>query len=101
MTLSLDELSERIDTLESENQTYRACADEMEMMWRLVDNSPGMTAARNTRGQEAIVLPTPYNIITLAERMFSNLPRIKVPSAKGEVDDDEKAKRRGRWLTAY
>lgn len=101
MTLSLNEISERIDTLEGENRAYRKHADEMELMWRLVDDSPGMEAARNTRGQEAVVLPTPYNIVTLAERMFSNLPRIKVPSAKGEVDDDDKARKRSRWLAAY
>lgn len=100
MTLSLDELHERIDTLEDENRNYRTHADRMESMWRLEDNSPGMVAARNAEGQEAVVLPTPYNIILLAERMFSHLPRIKVPSAKSESDDDEKARLRGRWLTA-
>lgn len=99
--VTAEDLRERVNLAERENDEYRRHADTMEAMWALRDDAFSTAEPHTSSSEERIVLPTPYNTITLAERMFSNLPRIRVPSAKGEEDDDKKAKGRERWLTAF
>src|SRR3990167_7407062 len=100
--MQLDDLIERVNQLEQDDADYKRHADRMEAAWALRDDplNRTMEEARNADGQEHITLPTPYNVTILAERMFSNLPRIKVPSSKGQEDDDKKARLRARFLTA-
>lgn len=100
---SLDDLIARVRRLERADTPWRTHATEMARAWSLRDDplDRTMEERRNADGQEHVVLPTPYNVITLAERMFSHLPRIKVPSAKGQDDDDKKAKLKARFLSAF
>lgn len=102
-SMNIEELCGRVRTLEEENAEYVAHADAMERMWALVDERLNRTLAEseNADSQEKVTLPTPYNITILAERMFSNLPRVSVPSHKGEEDDDDRAKKVARWLMAF
>ncbi len=100
MKLTIEEINEWVDAIESKQGEYRTAARVWEDMWNMevFDRTPKQALEQD--GQEQVTLPVAYNVVHLAQRLISSHPRIEVPSEIAEEDDDQAAQRRQRWLAA-
>ncbi len=100
MKLTIDEIKERVEAIESKQGEYRKAARAWEDMWnmKVFDRTPRDAIEQD--GQEQVTLPVAYNVVHLAQRLIASDPRIEVPSETAEEDDDQAAQRRQRWLSA-
>lgn len=100
MKLTIDEIKEWVDAIESKQGEYRTAARTWEAMWNMevFDRTPKQAIEQD--GQEQVTLPVAYNVVHLAQRLISSHPRIEVPSEIAEEDDDQAAQVRQRWLAA-
>lgn len=102
MKQSKELIVERYERSESSMAAYRQLAGEWEAMYRL---DPGFSKSAKemiAEGKEQIVLPTPFNVINLSQRLLSNKPRINCLT--GDLMDKESvesAELREQWLTAF
>lgn len=102
MKLEKDVVLERFRRCEDSLAAYRNLADEWEAMYRL---DPGFLKTQRemlAEGKERVVLPTPFNVINLSQRLLSNDPRINVMT--GDLMDKEaveNAELKEQFLTAY
>jgi hypothetical protein len=100
MKLTIEEIDEWVEAIESKAEEYRRAARVWESMWNMevFDRTPKQALEQD--GQEQVTLPVAYNVVHLAQRLISSHPRIEVPSEVAEEDDDQAAQRRQRWLAA-
>ena len=101
MKLTIDEIKEWVDAIESKQGEYRKAARSWEKMWRMEVFPRTWEQALEEDGQEQVTLPVAYNVVHLAQRLIASHPRIEVPSEAAEEDDDQAAQKRERWLSAY
>lgn len=99
MKLTVDEILERVSNTESERAGYKAVAEEWERMWRM-DVWPQTWKQAMAEGREQVTLPTAYNTVNLAMRLFASEPKIEVPPCHPTEGKDGQANLRERWLRA-
>lgn len=97
MEMTVKDIQGRVSECEERRGGYVQLAREWEKMWRLSWSDLTREEARR-RGQELVTLPVPFNVVQLATRLIATVPRIDVPVAPGDGDDDEMAAKRKRWL---
>lgn len=102
MKLSKEIILERFERTEQKRQEYLMRANEYVRMWQL---DPGFQQTREQairEGREQVVLPTPFNVVNLAQRLLATTPRINVvpddPTDREAVDASERCE---RWLQAF
>jgi hypothetical protein len=100
MKLTVDDVLERVAVVEQDRAEYNLLATDWEAIWRMDIWETSWKDALAQKGQEQVTLPDPYNTVNLAMRLFSNEPKIEVPSCHPGKDTDEQASRRERWLKA-
>jgi hypothetical protein len=101
MRLSIEDTLERIDETEDTLGKYREYAKVWEKMWCLDAGwNRSTTDAINVDGQEQVTLPTPYNVVSLAERLITTEPDIDVPPRNVDVISDSERDKKQRWLKA-
>lgn len=95
-----EEILERVNDCESANANYRRAAEQWEEMWALkcFKTTPQQALDEN---REQVTMPTPYNVVHLARRLLATTPKIEVPSADANQNDDQSAARRERWLAGF
>lgn len=97
----IEEILDRVDELEEERAPYRRAAEDWEKMWALKAFDKPAERALEEDAQEQVTVPTPYNVVHLARRLISTDPRIEVPAADANDDEDQAAVRRERFLSAF
>jgi hypothetical protein len=100
MKLEVQEVQERVALVESERADYCALAADWEALWRMDVWETSWQDSLKQKGQEQVTLPTTFDTVNLAMRLFSNEPRIEVPSCHPTKDTDDQAQKRERWLKA-
>mgnify|MGYP001189987010 FL=1 len=96
----VQDILDRVGQVEDERAKYREMAIEWEKMWRLEHFKRSSKEAVEIDGQEQVTMPTPFNVVNLAQRLFSSVPKIEVPANDANNEADEAAGMRKRWLTA-
>lgn len=101
MKLSLEHILDRVNRLEDKRAGYKTIAAYWEKMWSL-DPGFGRSLEEAVKaGQEQIVLPTPFNIVNLAQRLLASEPKIDVmPREVAVREAEEDAELCEKWLTA-
>ncbi len=99
MKLTIDDIQERVEVVENDRSGYRKLAHQWERMWRM-DVFQRTWKQAMAEGQEQIALPTTYNTVNLAMRLFSNEPKIEVPTLQPTEGQDGASNLRERWLRA-
>ena len=97
MTLTIDEILERVAWTEGERAGYNGRAARWESMWKLKVFKQSAEEAW-AEGKEQVTLPEPYDVVNLALRLLSNTPSIDVPAEDVDADKDESAERRQQFL---
>jgi hypothetical protein len=100
MKLEVQEVQERVALVESERADYCALAADWEALWRMDVWETSWQDSLKQKGQEQVTLPTTFDTVNLAMRLFSNEPRIEVPACHPTKDDDDSAQKREKWLKA-
>jgi hypothetical protein len=102
MKLDKEIILERYGRCEDSMAAYRQLAGEWESMYKL---DPGFSKTQKemiAEGKEQVVLPVPFNVINLSQRLLSNKPRINVMT--GDLmnkDSVEHAEQKEQFLSAY
>lgn len=97
--LTVEEIQERVNKTESDRATYVKAAYQWQKWWEMdVWTTSWKDALKE--GREQITLPTTYNVVNLALRLFASEPKIEVPSAGPTDADDATADLKARWLRA-
>lgn len=101
MKLSIDDVLYRINQTDNEQGRYKEFARQWEKMWCL-DSGWDKDASKSVAedGKEQITLPTPYNVVSLAERLISTDPDIEVPPRSVDQASDKERDKKQRWLKA-
>jgi hypothetical protein len=100
MKLDVEEVQERVAIVEEERAEYNILAADWEALWRMDVWDTTWKDSLTQKGQEQVTLPTTFNTVNLAMRLFSNEPKIEVPACHPSKDSDESASKRERWLKA-
>lgn len=100
MKLEVDEIKQRVSAVEDERAEYNRLAEDWEALWRMDVWETSWKDSLTQKGQEQVTLPTTFNTVNLAMRLFSNEPKIEVPSCHPTKDTDEQAGKREKWLKA-
>ncbi len=100
MKLSVEDIKERVDRLELKRQEYKRAALAWEEAWSLKAFERSPRQAIEQDGQEQVTLPTPFNVVNLASRLFSTTPKIDVPPGATTSEADQAAEKCERWLNA-
>lgn len=101
MDEQLEFILDRVTRKERDGDVYREKAESWVKMWKL---DPGFVLPLKdalTKGHEQVVLPIPYNVVNLSQRLLSSTPRIDViPQDLTDQESDENAGQTEKWLTA-
>lgn len=100
MKLEIGDILERVGRTESDMGQYRMLAESWENMWKLRAFKRTPKQAIEQDGQEQVTLPTPFNIVNLAQRLFSTTPKIDVPPLQATQEADDGAAKCEQWLQA-
>lgn len=100
MKLTVEEIQDRVDYQEQRRAKYKKNAVDWEDAWSLKAFDRTQRQAIEQDGQEQITLPTPFNVINLAQRLISTTPKIDVPPAEASNDATQAAELCERWLGA-
>ena len=102
MKLTAEDILNRVNRLEDKRADYKKLAAGWERMWRL---DPGFGRSLQDAldaGQEQVVLPTPYNVINVAERLLASWPDIQYKCQDvGNREAEQNAEDVEKWLLAY
>lgn len=100
MKIKQEEVQQIVADVEEKRAPYVKLASKWEKMWCLdLYEKPRVKAAEED-GQEQVTLPTPYNVVNLAERLITTIPDIHCPSPAATDVDDADAALRQKWLKA-
>jgi hypothetical protein len=100
MRLDVDEVKERVEVVEDERAEYNRLAADWEALWRMDVWETSWKDSLSQKGQEQVTLPTTFDTVNLAMRLFTNIPKIEVPNCHPTKDTDEMASKREKWLKA-
>lgn len=100
MKLSLDEILETVRRVKADRADYNLEALDWERMWTLELFEKSRDESVEEDGKEQITLPTPYNVVNLAERLITTNPDIVCPPSDATDVDDADAALRQKWLKA-
>lgn len=97
--LTVEEILDRVNKTETDRANYVKAAHQWQKWWEMdVWTTDWKDALKE--GREQITLPTTYNVIGLAMRLFGSEPKIEVPSTGPTDADDATADLKARWLRA-
>lgn len=92
---------DRVTRHEDKRAPYKSYAEKWEKMYRLDPGFNRSVQEAIAEGQEQIILPTPFNVVNLSQRLLSTTPKIdKVPLDPNDRDSLAYAEKCERWLTA-
>lgn len=101
MNLEKEVILERFRRTEERMESWRALAAEYEAMWR---GDAGYTKTLKQmvqEGKEQVVIPTPFNVVNLSQRLLSSRPSISViPNNLMDKQSVEYAEQCEKWLQA-
>lgn len=101
MDETLDYILDRVTRHDQDRQPYKDMAEKWVNMWRL---DPGFNKPLKeaiSKGLEQVVLPTPFNVVNLSQRLLSATPRVDViPEDVTNQESEENAQLSEKWLTA-
>lgn len=100
MQLTETQILDRVSRLESDRNAYGLRAQQWENMWRLQLYDKTAQEAMEQDTQEQVTLPTPRNVVGLAQRLISTDPKIDVPPLKATAKADAAAEKIEQWLIA-
>jgi hypothetical protein len=100
MKITTEQIEDTIARVEEKRAPYGAMALKWEKAWCLDLFEKSRDKAAEEDGQEQVTLPTPYNVINLAERLITTTPDIVCPSPAATDIDDGDAALRQKWLKA-
>lgn len=101
MKLELDDILDRVSRTEMDRAEYNRLAEAWERMWSLNAGFNRSTKdAIELDGQEQVTLPTPFNVVQLAARLISTVPKIDIPPTGVDGKADEIAEKCERWILA-
>lgn len=98
--ITQDEVLTTVQRVEGDRRPYNRQALLWEKMWRLELFEKNRDDAAEQDGQEQVTLPTPFNVVNLAERLITTTPDIRCPSPEATDIDDSDAMLRQKWLKA-
>lgn len=100
MNEELEFILDRVHRHDTDRSLYKEMADRWEKMWKL---DPGFTRPlleALDKGHEQVILPTPFNVVNLSQRLLSSTPRIDViPQDIGNRESENYAEQCEKWLT--
>ncbi len=101
MAYSEQDILDVVTQCEDEQSEYRIMAQKWEDMWALQGVfKRSARQAIEQDGQEQVILPTPYNVVSLTTRLLSDFPKLSVPARGISEEENERSERVERWLTA-
>lgn len=101
MKLDVEDILDRVSQTERDRAGYAALAEEWERAWCLKAFDRSQRQAIEQDGQEQVTLPLPFNIVNLAQRLISTIPKIDVPSPATTKEADDTSEKCERWLNAF
>jgi hypothetical protein len=97
----LEYVLERVRRHDDSRAAYLTMADSWEKMWRGDAGFIKPLHQAILQGKEQVILPTPFNVVNLSQRLLSTTPRIDViPQDIGNRKSVEYAEQCEKWLTA-
>lgn len=110
MKYGVEEILMYVQECEDERSEYVTMARYWEDMWSLRFNraSPlpdsyvgtGQRRREQDEGKVEVVLPTPYNVVSLSTRLLADAPRIEVLPYDSTEEADKVARRKEKFLKA-
>lgn len=101
MDEELEFILDRVTRHDNSRAVYKDMAENWVNMWRL---DPGFTKPLKeaiAKGLEQVILPTPFNVVNLSQRLLSTTPRIDViPQNIGDKESEDWAFATEKWLSA-
>jgi hypothetical protein len=92
---------DRVQRHEDSRTVYLQRAQKWEQMYRLDAGFNRTLHQAIAEGQEQIILPTPFNVVNLSQRLLSTTPRIDViPHDPADAESVKNAEQCEKWLTA-
>lgn len=101
MDEQLDFILDRVTRHDQERTVYKEMAERWVSMWKLDPGFQKPLQEAIAKGMEQVILPTPFNVVNLSQRLLSATPRIDViPQDVGDRESEENAEKCEKWLTA-
>lgn len=101
MDETLEFVLDRVTRHDQARSAAKDMAEHWVSMWKL---DPGFTKPIQeaiAKGLEQVILPTPFNVVNLSQRLLSTTPRIDViPTDIANKDSERNAELSEKWLTA-
>lgn len=99
--LSKEIVLERFNRTEDRRKPYLIMAEQWSEMWKLNPGYKKTLEQSVKEGKEQVVLPTPFNVVNLSQRLLSTMPRINViPNDVSNLESVEYSEQCEKWLTA-
>lgn len=101
MDEKLDFILDRVTRHDQERSVYKEMAERWVSMWKLDPGFQRPLKEAIAKGMEQVILPTPFNVVNLSQRLLSATPKIDViPQDVGDKESEEYAEQCEKWLTA-
>ena len=101
MNEDLEFILDRVFRHDNTRGLYKEMAERWVKMWQL---DPGFTKPLHEailKGHEQVVLPTPFNVVNLSQRLLSTTPTVDViPEDINDQESEYYATQCEKWLTA-
>lgn len=101
MKLDEGQIKDLVNETERKRSNWVAWADEWERLWRLCDFDDNPKDHKDMDGVRSVVMPDPFNIIQLLQRMVADEMRVEVPSLSVKEDDEDRSEMLEEWLVAF
>lgn len=99
--LSAEHILNRVAQHERKRSGWLSKVEDWDRMARLDPGYNRTVAQAIEEGQEQIVLPTPFNVMNLSQRLLSGTPQTKVlPLEPGNRESEDQAETVEKWLKA-
>lgn len=100
MKLDETEIKDLVAETERKRSNWSIWADEWERLWRLCDFNDDPKDTKDLDGIRSVVMPDPFNIIQLLQRMVADDMRVEIPSLSVKEDDEDRSELLEEWLVA-
>jgi hypothetical protein len=100
-TLEIKDIQARVSNTEDARAKYREMAAKWEKMWLLdAGYSKTLQEAIEKDGREQVTTADPFNVVNLAQRLISTMPRIDCPPKEVTEDATKHAQSKEQFLLA-
>lgn len=97
----LEYILDRVNRIDQSRGKYKLMAKSWQRMWEGDAGFDKTQAEAIMEGREQIVLPTPFNVVNLSQRLLATMPKIDViPADPANRESVEYAGMCEKWLTS-